>query len=124
MPFTRLWRMRSFCSSVQRLLADPLAREVHHRVDAFERGRVDQPGLGIPPDVVARGDAAALQPQHPVTGPAELAARALPMSPLAPLIDDVHPERYPGRRHTASGGRRLHWPAHAPLAQLVRASDS
>ena len=35
------------------LVADPLAREVHHRVDALERGRVDQTGLGIPPDVVA-----------------------------------------------------------------------
>ena len=49
-PRTRLSRMRRFCSSVQRLLADALAREVHDRVDTFERGRVDATGVGIPAD--------------------------------------------------------------------------
>ena len=90
MPFTRLWRMRSLLLVGPALVADALAREVDDRVDAFERGRVDQPRLGIPPDVVTGGDAAALQPQHTMAGPPELAAERGPDEPTRPADDDVH----------------------------------
>ena len=90
--------MRCFCSSVQRLLADALAREVHDGVDALERGRVDQPRRRIPADVVAVGDAAPPQAQHTMPGPAAARRSArVPIRPLAPLITTSMGERYSAR---------------------------
>ena len=45
----------------------PSPGEVDDRVDAFERGRIDASGFGIPADLVVAGDPAADESQHAMT---------------------------------------------------------
>ena len=65
------------------LLAEALAREVHHRVDAVERVAVDRPGHRIPPHVGIRS-----APDRDDRSPRarKRRASAVPISPLAPVI--------------------------------------
>jgi len=66
------------------VLADALTREVHDRVEPFERRRVDTTGFGVPADRVTRGDTAAFKPEHRWPSARNDFDSALPISPLAP----------------------------------------
>ena len=94
-------------------LADAFTREVHDCVETFQRGRVDEARIRIPADVVAFGHAAAPQAQHPMPVAPQLGAERATDQPTRPTDHDIHTRaRYDTR------------PSRAPLAQLVRASDS
>ena len=108
-PRTRLSRMRCFCSSVQRCSPMPSPARCTTASTPSSAGASMRPACGIPADLVAVGDAAA--PQATAPGARRSAASSTsadPISPLAPLIDDVHA----GNATTRSG--TMHGFARAP----------
>jgi hypothetical protein len=72
------------------LTPDALAGEVHDRVDAFERGRVDSTGLRIPADLVAVRDAAAAQHDDPVTVRSQRRSKRRPDETTGTADHDIH----------------------------------
>ena len=98
-----------------RPVRDADAAEVHHRVDAVERARVDPPGGRVPAALVGCGGLPPDQAQHFVPAARRWATRAVPIRAGRSGDDDAHAAilaetgaartRPPGARMTSPGRR-------------------